>query len=80
MKIDIQKKIFHDCQLIKQMECEMKTKIKLLTHLFGTLDDAWKVVGITENALNKLESIGKVKINKELSITDFIIEFGNEEC
>ena len=36
------------------MECEMKTKIKLLTHLFGTLDDAWKVVGITENALNKL--------------------------
>jgi len=54
MKIDIQKKIFHDCQLIKQMECEMKTKIKLLTHLFGTLDDAWKVAGITENALNKL--------------------------
>ena len=34
MKIDIQKKIFHDCQLIKQMECEMKTKINGRTIMF----------------------------------------------
>ena len=47
------KQIFHDYQLIKQMQCESKTKIKLLTHLFGALHDAWKVTGITENALLK---------------------------
>jgi len=44
--------LHHDYLLITRMKIPIKRKIRLLTELFGESENPWRVVGITEAALN----------------------------
>lgn len=46
------RELFHDYELICKMKIDSKYKVKLLTIIFSSYEDAWRVVGITTNALS----------------------------
>ena len=43
---------YHDYLLVRQMRVPVNKRYRILSELLGSYENAWRVVGITENALN----------------------------
>lgn len=43
--------IFHDFNLVCQMDAPIPVKVRILTHLLAAQENPWRVVGITKDAL-----------------------------
>ena len=61
--------LHHDFLLIFKMKAPIKRKARLLTELLAQYDNVWRVVGITENALqtfieNDFNKIKRMGINR----------------
>lgn len=61
--------LYHDFLLISKMKVSEKTKIRILTELFGETENPWRVIGITINALkifkdNDFNRISGMGINR----------------
>lgn len=61
--------LYHDFLLIKEMKSPMKKKVMALTHILGSYNNCWRVVGISENALdvfakNEFRKVSRMGINR----------------
>ncbi len=55
---------YNDFCHIQQMTSPLPTKVRMLTEMFGSYKEAWRVVGITYNALEVFASHNFKKVSK----------------
>lgn len=60
---------YHDFLLIRQMRAPTSKRYRMLGELFAVHEDAWQVIGITENALqvfaqNNFKRVSRMGINR----------------
>lgn len=62
-KVELQEILFHDFQLIKQMNAPIYNRCKMLSTLFSIHSNSWRVIGITPAALEVFKNKNFKKVS-----------------